>query len=146
MKFHQKWKCLMHDECIAYAFQYTLTCFLYSKTDQGSRYVYGERRTWGRTGFKKSENFLSLPEISFCANENRRKRCWREPKCHHVNCLRNAHDFLNQTPRGKIHLIELNPRINGYDAGFEKDEYDCNLDTCKCAHFNQYAIGNNPID
>ena len=43
-------------------------------------------------------------------------------------------------------LIELNQRINGYNAGFEKDEYDCNLDTCECAHFNQYVIGNIPID
>ena len=139
----------MHDKCVAYTYQYTHdtwgpTCFLYSKTDQRR-----EGGSFGRpslTGFKKSKNVLSLPEISFCANENRRRRCWREPKCRHVNCLRNAQDFLTQTPRGKIHILELIPRINGYDAGFEKDQYDCNLDTCKCAHFNQYAIGNIPID
>ena len=45
-----------------------------------------------------------------------------------------------------MHVIELNQRINGYDAGFEKDEFDCNVDTCECAHFNQYVIGNIPID
>ena len=135
----------MHDKCIAYTYLYThdtqgLTCFLYSKTDQ---------RREGRslqTGFKKPQHVLSLPEINFCANKNRRNRCWSELKCRHVNCLRNAQDFLTQTPRGEIHIIELNPRINGYDAGFEKDEYDCNLDTCKCAHFNQHAIGNILID
>ena len=54
--------------------------------------------------------------------------------------------FLTRAPGGKIQVIELNARINGYDAGFEKDEFDCNLDTCECANFNQYVIGNNPID
>ena len=54
--------------------------------------------------------------------------------------------FLTRAPVGKIQVIELSPRINGYDAGFEKDEFDCNLDTCECAYFNQYAIGNIPID
>ena len=99
MKFHQKWKCLMHDKCIAYTYIYQtiqLKCFLYSKTDQ--------RRVGGSydrsSGFKKPKNILSLPEISFCANQNRRKRCWHESKCHHVNCLRNAQDFLTQTPLG----------------------------------------------
>ena len=132
----------MHDKCIAYTYQYTLTCFLYSKTDQRKE----KRTSTSVIGFKKPKNVLSLPELSFCANENRRRRCFREPKCHHVNCLRNAQDFLTRTPRGKTHVIEQNPRIYGYDAGFEKDEYDCNLDTCECAHFNQYVIGNNPIN
>ena len=30
--------------------------------------------------------------------------------------------------------IEPKLRINGYDAGFKRDEYDCNLDTCECQH------------
>ena len=34
---------------------------------------------------------------------------------------------------------EWNP-FNGYDAGFIKDEYECNLDKCECAHFNQTVI------
>ena len=131
----------MHDKCIAYTFQQTqMKCILHSRTDQGQRYVRGKQ-----TGLKKADNILSLPEISICSNENRRRRCRREPKCHHVNCLRNAQDFFPDSCC-KMHVIEINQRINGYDAGFEKDEYDCNLDTCECAHFNQYFIGNIPID
>ena len=37
--------------------------------------------------------------------------------------------------------IELNNSTNGYDAGFTKDEYGCNLNTCECAEFDQVVIG-----
>ena len=40
-----------------------------------------------------------------------------------------------------MNTIELKQSKNGYDAGFVKDEFDCNLDTCECAHFNQTIIG-----
>ena len=43
-----------------------------------------------------------------------------------------------------MNAIELRWRKNGYDAGFIKDEFDCNLDKCECAHFNQTIIGNFP--
>ena len=29
----------------------------------------------------------------------------------------------------------------GYDAGFIKDEYGCNLNKCECAHFDDTVIG-----
>ena len=29
----------------------------------------------------------------------------------------------------------------GYDAGYMKDEYGCNLSKCKCATFDQTVIG-----
>ena len=29
----------------------------------------------------------------------------------------------------------------GYDVGFVKDSYGCNLKTCKCAHFEHTVIG-----
>ena len=29
----------------------------------------------------------------------------------------------------------------GYDAGFTKDEFECNANKCECAHFNQTVIG-----
>ena len=136
----------MHDKCVAYTFQQNnLKCILHSRTDQGQKYFRGKQ-----TGLKKNDFIQSLPEISFCSNENRRRRCRREPKCHHVNCLRRAQDFWLGLKifdsGGKLQVVELKPRINGYDAGFEKDEFDCNLDTCECAHFNQYVIGNNPIN
>ena len=41
-----------------------------------------------------------------------------------------------------MNAIELKWRKNGYDAGFIKDEYYCNLDECECAHFNKTVIGN----
>ena len=37
--------------------------------------------------------------------------------------------------------IELNKSKNGYDAGFAKDEYGCNLNKCECAEFDQVVIG-----
>ena len=29
----------------------------------------------------------------------------------------------------------------GYDVGFIKDEYGCNLNSCECAHFDDTIIG-----
>ena len=139
MKFHQKWKCLTHDKCIAYTFQQTqLKCILHSRIDQGQRYFRGKQ-----TGLKKIDNILSLPETSFCSDQNRRRRCRNEPKCRHVNCFRNAQEFFSMTAKlqcqRQMHVtttlgIEPKLRINGYDAGFKRDEYDCNLDTCECQH------------
>ena len=40
-----------------------------------------------------------------------------------------------------MHCSELIQRNNGYDAGYAKDEYDCNLDKCQCAHFDGAIIG-----
>ena len=43
--------------------------------------------------------------------------------------------------RGKRQSLELNKSKNGYDAGFIKDEYECNSNKCECAHFGQVIIG-----
>ena len=43
-------------------------------------------------------------------------------------------------------FIELNLSQNGYDGGFVKDEFDCNLDKCECLHFNQTVIGKTPFE
>ena len=40
-----------------------------------------------------------------------------------------------------VNFVELNQSKNGYDAGYVKDEYDCNADGCECAHFDQAVIG-----
>ena len=45
-----------------------------------------------------------------------------------------------------MNAIELKQSKNGYDAGFIKDEFDCNLETCECAHFNQTIIGKHLTD
>ena len=45
----------------------------------------------------------------------------------------------------KIKATELKLSKNGYDAGFIKDEFNCNLDKCECAHFNQTIIGKVPL-
>ena len=79
----------MQDKCVAYTFQQNkLECTLHSTIDKGQRYIRGKQ-----TGLKKSEYILSLPEMSFCSDKNRGRRCRREPKCHHVDCLRSAQDF-----------------------------------------------------
>ena len=39
------------------------------------------------------------------------------------------------------HILELYRREKGFDAGFIRDEYDCVLDRCECAHFSQTVIG-----
>ena len=49
--------------------------------------------------------------------------------------------FFYQTIGVKTNAIELIYSKNGYDAGFIKDEFGCNLDKCECAHFNQTIIG-----
>ena len=41
--------------------------------------------------------------------------------------------------------MELNSRKNGYDAGFVRDEYDCNSQQCECAIFDQTVIGKPPF-
>ena len=75
-------------KCIAYTFEQSrMICLLHSSIDKGQRYTRGKQ-----TGMKKPDYVLSLPEISFCSEKNRKKRCRQEPKCLHINCLRNALD------------------------------------------------------
>ena len=86
LKFHQQLKCESLAQCIAYTFEQSkLICILHSSTNKGQRYIRGKQ-----TGTKKTDFILSLPEMSYCSEKIRKKRCRREPKCHHVNCLRNA--------------------------------------------------------
>ena len=90
---------------------------------------------------KKPDYILSLPEMSICFEKNRRKRCKHEPKCQHVNCLRNALEhFLDQVVSGKVSYRALKSK-NGYDTGFIKDEYFCNANKCECAQIDQAIIG-----
>ena len=80
----------MHQKCVAYTFDESqLNCILHSSTDNGHKYSRGKQ-----TGEKKIDFILSLPEISLCFHKNRHLRCKSEPKCEHVNCLRNALEFL----------------------------------------------------
>ena len=91
---------------------------------------------------KKPDYTLSLPEISICSEMKRKKRCKHEPKCQHVNCLRNAIDyFLNEVVGGQGQNLQLSESKNGYDAGFIKDNYYCNSNKCECAPIDQTIIG-----
>ena len=38
-------------------------------------------------------------------------------------------------------FFKANQRKFGYDAGYIKDQYGCNLSKCKCAPFDQTVIG-----
>ena len=73
-------------ECVAYTFeQARLSCNLHSSIQMGQRYTRGKQ-----TGRKKPDYILSIPEMSFCSEKNRKRRCRWEPKCENVNCLRKA--------------------------------------------------------
>ena len=73
-------------KCVAYTFEQSkLNCALHSSTGKGQRYARGKQ-----TGFKKQNYILPLLEISYCSEMNRKRRCRSEPKCNHVDCLRNA--------------------------------------------------------
>ena len=89
-RFHQKLKCEMIAECVAYTFEQSkLNCILHSSIGKGRKYARGKQ-----TGSKKPDFILSLPEINYCSEENRQRRCRDEPKCEHVDCLRNAPEIL----------------------------------------------------
>ena len=92
MKTTKKLKCESNSKCVAYTFEQSqLICILHSSTNKGQKYTRGKQ-----TGVKKTDYKLSLAEISLCSDKNRQRRCRREPKCNHVDCFRNAQDFLTQ--------------------------------------------------
>ena len=62
-----------------------MTCVLHASIQKGTM---KKRKT--QSGVKKADYILSLPEMNLCSNINRQKRCKREPKCRHIDCLRNA--------------------------------------------------------
>ena len=83
---HKKYKCEMRNDCVAYTFDKSrMTCVLHASIDKGTT-----KKRRKQTGVKKADYTLSLPEMTFCFNENQQKRCKREPKCRHANCNRNA--------------------------------------------------------
>ena len=76
----------MQNECAAYTFDKSrMICVLHASIDKGTT-----KKRRKQTGVKKENFTLSLPEMTLCANKNRQKRCKREPKCRHANCIRNA--------------------------------------------------------
>ena len=108
--FPQKSKCELNNKCVAYTFQQTqLICILHSSVDQGQKYIRGKQ-----TGLKKTDYILSLPEISLCSDKNRQRRCRNEPKCHHVNCLRNAPDIFVQYFTMYFKIASCSPILIGF--------------------------------
>ena len=87
-KFYEKLKCEMIAKCVAYTFEQSeRKCILHSSIENGQKYARGKQ-----TGSKKPDYILPLLEISYCSETNRKRRCRSEPKCNHVDCLRNAPD------------------------------------------------------
>ena len=73
-------------KCAAYTFeQVGLKCILHASTEKGIKSAPGKQ-----IGLKKRDFILSLPEMDFCFEKRRKRRCRWEPNCDHVNCLRNA--------------------------------------------------------
>ena len=76
----------MQINCVAYTFDKSqMTCALHASSEKGTR-----KKRRAQSGVKKADYILSLPEMNVCSNKNRKKRCKREPKCRHVDCVRNA--------------------------------------------------------
>ena len=76
-------------ECVAYTYEHSrFNCNIHSSTAKGQKFFRGKQ-----TGLKKANYTLSLPEISYCSEKNRKRRCRREPKCSDVDCFRIASDF-----------------------------------------------------
>ena len=131
-----KLKCEMVAKCVAYTFkQAELKCILHSSTEKGLKSAPGKQ-----TGLKKSDFILSLPEMDFCSEKRRKRRCRWEPNCDHVNCFRNA-PKTSWARASESWFFELSQSKMGYDAGFTKDEFECNSNKCECAHFDQTVIG-----
>ena len=102
-KTSKKYQCESQIECVAYTFEQSrLNCILHSSTDKGLTHTRGKQ-----TGTKKTDYILSLPEISLCSEQNRQKRCKREPKCQHVDCKRNILNDLHLNKRKRPSEIFL---------------------------------------
>ena len=90
-KLYQKYRCEFDEKCVGYTFEQSrFNCILHSSTDKGFEHTRGKQ-----TGVKRTDYSLSLPEISLCFEKNRQRRCKREPKCQHVDCLRKALKVTN---------------------------------------------------
>ena len=101
-KFHQQLKCESLVKCVAYTFEQSkLICILHSSIDMGLKFTRGKQ-----IGIKKTDYILSLPEVSFCAEKNRKKRCRREPKCQHIDCLRNALERYAMRPQAEKDMLQ----------------------------------------
>ena len=50
--------------------------------------------------------------------------------------------LFGEIVRGQRQILKLYKSAKNYDAGFTKDEYDCNSNKCECAYFDQLVIGN----
>ena len=68
-----------------------MTCVLHGSIDKGTT-----KKRRKQTGVKKTDYTLSLPEMDLCSNKNRQKRCKREPKCRHANCIRNVEKWKSR--------------------------------------------------
>ena len=82
----KKFLCEQNRKCAGYTFDRSqFNCVLHSSSDKVLVHTRGKE-----TGVKKTDYVLSLPSISLCLEENRQKRCKREPKCQHMDCVRYA--------------------------------------------------------
>ena len=99
-RLYQKYRCEFDEKCAGYTFEQSkFNCILHSSTDKGFEHTRGKQ-----TGVKKSDYSLSLPEISLCFEKNRQKRCKREPKCQHVDCLRKALKLISWSAKSSKHF------------------------------------------
>ena len=72
--------------------------------------------------------------------------CKLYQECREIICSKDSN--LNRLAEHYLSFLKVlllffkaNQRKFGYDAGYIKDEYGCNLSKCKCAPFDGTVIG-----
>ena len=140
-KLSWKYLCGQNSKCVAFTYEHArLSCTLHSSKAAGVNVKVGKK-----SGERKDDFILSLAQISMCTEKIRRMRCKREPKCRHVNCLRDAWNYIFWKISGWSFTVKFVfpsfKRKIGYDVGFAKDKYGCNSNKCECEHFEQTVIG-----
>ena len=133
----------MVSNCVAYTFDhFGPKCILHSRTEKGI-----ESAPRKQIGLKKHDFILSLPEMDFCSEKRRKRRCRWEANCDHVNCLRKAFNHFTLFKLSwklcyrVCDQVLSSKRKLGYDTDFIKDEYGCITNECECAPFDQNVIG-----
>ena len=108
----------MEPNCAGFNFQKSRSkCTLHKTADNVTR-----SRSRDSIGIKlRSKKTVSLQMIEMCAEKYRMQRCSAEPKC-----LIDPDNATNE---------------NNCAIGFEKDQYGCNLKSCRCAESSGFIVG-----
>ena len=108
----------MEPKCAGFNFQKSRSkCTLRETTDNKTK-----SRSSDFFGIKlRSKKDVSLQMLEMCAEKHRMQRCSAEPKC-----IIDPDNATNE---------------NNCVIGFQKDQYGCNLKSCRCAESSEFIVG-----